>query len=116
MSIVVDGIIANDVADWQNKLKHRSPISYRIVDDRGRSVGEYRIAYRGSSGWPLSNRWVLTSIQIDPAFRWQGWLRRTWEKLISEYPGIQPEPPLSWESWQFFASRPEVDMSLMFVA
>ena len=110
------GISADNDDQWQHKWKHRLPIGYRIIDGQDRVVGLFRIAYRnGSECWPLPNRWVLTSIQIDPVFRRRGWLRRTWEKLVADYPGIQPEPPLSWESWQFFASRPEVDMSPMFL-
>lgn len=118
MSIIFEGISADNEDEWQHKYKHRMPRSYQIFNDQGRWVGEYRIAYRDSREcWPLplSNYWALTRIWIDPAFRRQGWLRRTWEKLIFDYPGIQPEPPLSRESWQFFARRPEVDMSPMFL-
>jgi hypothetical protein len=93
----------------------RVPISYAIEDDQGCHIGECLVAYRGEFGSSPQNTWVLAKIWIEPEFRRRGWPRRTWAMLRTMYDGIQPEPPLSKESWEFFVSRPEVDMNKMFL-
>jgi hypothetical protein len=90
------------------------PIHYAIETDSGCRVGQCWVVWRGKFGSSLQDTWVLSKIWIEPEFRRQGWLRNTWETLHSMYDGIQPEPPLSSEAWQFFATRPEVAMSQMF--
>lgn len=49
MPIMFGGISADNDGDWQLKWTHIFPHSYWIIDDQGRDVGEYRIAYRTSS-------------------------------------------------------------------
>jgi hypothetical protein len=60
-----------------------SPVHYAIEDDQGRQVGECWVAYRGKFGSSLQETWVLSNILVEPEYRRQGWLRRTWETLRS---------------------------------
>jgi GNAT superfamily N-acetyltransferase len=87
---------------------------YIIADFAGRALGGFVVRWREWKDAPSC--WALVWIWIAPPYRRQGWLRRTWEMVRDEYPGIIPEAPFSRGTATFFARRDDVDTDIRALA
>jgi hypothetical protein len=79
---------------------------YIITDPEGRALGGFGVRWREYTNTP--DCWRLEWIWIAPGYRRQGWLRRSWEMVDRNYPGIVPDKPFSAGTEAFFATQPAV--------
>ena len=80
-----------------------------IVKDR-RPIGGLSVRWRKYSDAPP--RWVWAWVWVIPSERRSGWMERCWEMVRAEFPGIDPEFPLSFAAAKFFAGRDDVPQDI----